>query len=653
MEKKAVVFAGTSEGRKIGQLLAKNGVSVHLCLATEYGGSLIEKDENLHLHIGRLEALEMEGLLKELLPEIVVDATHPYASQVTENVRNVCQKLNLPYLRMARAESEKRDAIYLSSTEEAVDFLNKTSGNVLLTTGSKELSAFVGVEDYENRLYARVLSLPSVVESCHKLGFRGKHLICMQGPFSTALNKAMMEEVGADYLVTKESGNAGGFEEKYQAVVELKKKMIIIGRPFEEDGLSYEECIKSLEERFNFRAKQEIRLVGIGMGDGGSLTKAGREAIEEADLLLGARRMVEGIKSAGQEVFISYNAKEIADYIKGHPQYEKIAIVLSGDLGFYSGAKSLLRELKDEAELIPGIASPVYFASRLKMPWQDFYLTSLHGKETSIISHIQRHEKVFALVGEEDRIGKVCRELYDYGMGDIAVSIGENLSYENEKISRDFAQNLVDCKTESLSVVLFENPKAKDFISYGSIADEEFLRDKVPMTKAEIRSLSLAKLRLSKDALVYDVGAGSGSVSIEMAKVVEEGLVYAIEKNELALELMEKNRKKFACDNMEIVSGLAPEVMEVLPAPSHVFIGGSSGNLKEIIACILKKNQKVRVVMNAITLETVAEAMDCLKIFDVEDVDIVAVSVGKSKSVGRYHMMMGQNPVYIISFQGR
>ena len=184
------------------------------------------------------------------------------------------------------------------------------------------------------------------------------------------------------------------------------------------------------------------------------------------------------------------------------------------------------------------------------------------------------------------------------------------------------------------------------------LEDEAFLRDKVPMTKSEVRSISLSKLQLTEDAVVYDVGAGTGSVSIEIALQAAEGEVYAIEKKEEAAALLEKNKRKFAADHLHIIRGLAPEALADLPAPTHVFIGGSSGNLKEILEAVLAKNPHVRIVINAIALETVAEALDCLKTLPVKETDVAAVSVAKAKELGRYHMMMGQNPVYVISCTG-
>ena len=176
------------------------------------------------------------------------------------------------------------------------------------------------------------------------------------------------------------------------------------------------------------------------------------------------------------------------------------------------------------------------------------------------------------------------------------------------------------------------------------------------MTKTEVRTVSLAKLRLSKDAICYDIGAGTGSVSVEMALRAADGEVYAIEKKEDALALLNENRQKFALDHMHIIPGTAPEALEELPAPTHAFIGGSSGNMKEIIELLIKKNPWVRIVINCITLETVGEALACIRELEKQENcqcenEVVQLCVSRSRNIGRYHMMMGENPIYIITVQ--
>ena len=229
--------------------------------------------------------------------------------------------------------------------------------------------------------------------------------------------------------------------------------------------------------------------------------------------------------------------------------------------------------------------------------------------------------------------------------------VGENLSYENEKIFAKPASELTEYKGDPLSVICAVNENAGTRLETHGIRDEEFIRGKAPMTKEEVRTVSLSKLRLQKDSVCYDVGAGTGSVSVEMALRAWKGQVYAIEKKEDALALLKENKRKFAADNLEIVPGTAPEAMVELPAPTHAFIGGSSGNMNEIIRLLLDKNPEVRIVINCITLETVSEALETAKEFGFEENEIVQLSAARSKAIGRYHMMMGENPIYIITLQ--
>lgn len=651
---KAIVFAGTTEGYALCEFLAENRVSVYACAATEYGGSLLQENEFLHVSAGRLKTEDMEELFQKENPEIVLDATHPYAAEVTKNIRTACESAGVLYQRILRPEGEKNsEAIYVESTEEAAAFLSGTEGNIFLTTGSKELAKFTGIPDYKERLFARVLSIPSVIRSCAELGIEGKHLIGMQGPFSAEINEAMLRQFQCSYLVTKDTGLAGGFPEKMEACQRCGVTPVIIGRPLKEEGLSLQDARVFLSKMFGFTLSQKISLVGIGMGAEKTLTLEGKKALNEAELLIGAKRMTEAVQKPGQMVLHEYRSEKIVEYIREHPKYRTVAIALSGDVGFYSGAKKLIDQLDGNVEVICGISSVVYFMSKIGLSWDDAKIVSAHGRNCNLISLIRHNPKVFSILGTEDGVAVLASRLVYYGMGDVTLYVGENLSYENEKIFHDKAANLTEYRGDALSVVTACNEKATPMSAVHGISDGEFLRGKAPMTKEEVRTVSLSKLRLSEDSVCYDVGAGTGSVSVEMALRAWMGQVYAIEKKEDALALLKENKKKFAVDNLVIIPGVAPEAMTELPAPTHAFIGGSSGNMQDIINLLLEKNPKVRIVINCITLETVTEAMNAIRDFGLEDVDIVQLAAARSKSIGRYHMMMGENPIYIISCSGR
>ena len=647
---KVIVFAGTTEGYELCRFLSEHQISVYACAATEYGGKALTETPYLHIHTGRLSREEMEAFFLKEEPNFVLDATHPYAAEVTDNIKSACEKTGFFYQRVLREQGRQAEkAVYVESTEAAAEFLNTTEGNVLLTTGSKELKKFLGVKDYKERLYARVLSLPSVMEECSAAGFEGKHLIGMQGPFSRELNEAMLRQFHCRYLVTKDSGKAGGFQEKIDAAFSCGAIPVIIGRPLKEEGLSLVECKKWLSQKFGFSLKPQITLLGIGMGSRDTLTIEGEKALEKAELLIGARRIADSVKMPHHTVVYEYDSEKILKCIEENSQYEHIVIALSGDVGFYSGAKKLLHNLGEDTRVICGISSVVYFMAKAGLSWDDAKIVSAHGRNCNLVSLICHSKKVFSILGTKDGISSLAGRLVSYGMGDVLLYVGENLSYENEKIFVKPAKELVSYEGDALCVVCAYNENASELMSTHGIKDECFIRGKAPMTKEEVRTVSLMKLGLSEDSVCYDVGAGTGSVAVEMALRAHQGKVYAIEKKEDALALILENKKKFAADNLEIVGGCAPEAMEELPVPTHAFIGGSSGNLKDIIRLLLNKNPEVKIVINCITLETVGEAMEAIREFDFQEKDIVQMSVSRSKEVGRYHMMMGENPIYIFT----
>lgn len=658
-----LIFAGTSEGRAVAEFLNERKQRARVCVATEYGESLLPQGEYLTISHQRMDREQMEALMTAMGPDsLVIDATHPYAVQVTENIRQACTATGVSYLRLIRhSQKAAGDAVYVKDTAEAVEYLKSTQGDILVTTGSKELEAFCALPDYKNRVYARVLSLPQVAASCAALGFEGKHLICMQGPFSRELNVAMIRQLQTRFLVTKESGAAGGFLEKCLAAQDTGSRLVIIGRPRREEGMTLTEGLKTLASRLKITPPEsdpaeeiprKITLVGIGMGTADTLTEEGKRELSQAQLLIGARRMLEKTAQPGQAVYAAYKPEEIRDYLAAHPEYRRVAIALSGDVGFFSGAKKLVEVLQDQVQICCGISSLVYFCGRLHTCWEDVMPVSVHGRQRNIPGLLRQHSRIFAIVGTDSGAGEICRTLSQCGMGDVQVAVGERLSYQDEKITRGTATQLSDLKTDPLSVILLENPAAADPVVTHGIPDDAFVRDRIPMTKEEVRSVSLSKLRLTRGARIWDVGAGTGSVSVEMARMAVDGMVYAVEKKEEAAALIEKNREAFGLCNLQVIRGCAPEALTSLPAPTHVFIGGSSGNLREIMELILEKNPGARIVINCITLETMAESLQCIGDLPVEDVDIAQITAARGKVAGPYHLMMGQNPVTVISCTG-
>ena len=268
-----------------------------------------------------------------------------------------------------------------------------------------------------------------------------------------------------------------------------------------------------------------------------------------------------------------------------------------------------------------------------------------------MIRSVSRNRKSFILTGGDNNAADVIKKLHEYGMESLRLAVGEKLSFADERIIKGTTAELLDQEFDSLSVIYAENDEADKTVRTG-INDDEFIRGNVPMTKSEVRAISMSKLSVSPDSVVWDVGAGTGSVSIECALSAYEGEVFAVEKNPEATALLKENAYKFRTDNIHIIEGSAPEALEDLPAPTHVFIGGSSGNLKQIISLILSKNKDAVIVVNTVTLETQAEVSECVKYFGFGEFEAVSAEISRSRKAGSYNLMTALNPVWIFRMRG-
>ena len=394
-----------------------------------------------------------------------------------------------------------------------------------------------------------------------------------------------------------------------------------------------------------------VNIVGIGPGNPKLLTGAAREAIEQSTILIGDKRMLANFAS-GKRTYDTIKTAEICK-ICGEADEDKdvVSVLVSGDVGFFSLAKTISGKLPDcECVRYCGISSLVYFAQLLEMSWDDAKIVSMHGRKQNFIEAVAHNKKVFALTGGENSPQALCAKLCAHGLGGVTVYVGENLSYDDEKVTCLTAEEGAEKTFGSLSVMMIINDDAKALAhNVHGLSDDLFIRSKVPMTKQEIRAVSVSKLMPQETDVIYDIGAGTGSCSIEFALQAKRGMVYAFERNPEALELIEKNKELFGVENLTVVAGEASEKLEAMPVPDCVFIGGSGGNLCKMLDCIYSKNANCRVVVNAITVETLIEVVEYYKQREGYALDIVNVFAARAKKLGAYNLMMSQNPVYIMT----
>lgn len=694
--KKVLVFAGTTEGRELAELLADSNIKCSVCVATDYALELMN-DKRLDVHCGRLTEEEMEVLMRDGKFDVVVDATHPYAQIVSQNVRQAADMESISLIRLRRStESAEEGFVSFKTHEECSAWLSFQTGNILLTTGSKDLGSYAKNETIKNHLFVRVLPGEESIRLCTANGITGRQIIAMQGPFSAQMNECILREYSIDWMVTKISGHAGGFEEKVEAAKKAGVGVCAILPPSEnvcQTEISGDERKSSmyicenvydtakklellLKEDILSKRSRKIILSGIGMGSTDGMTREAYHAFEEAEVIFGAERMLENLPGKGVKVPY-YRADDIISYLIEHPQYTKVAAAFSGDSGFYSGAQSMKKALeeanekgilKSETTILPGISSVSALAARFGVSWNDAVLASIHGRRTNVVNLVRKNTKVFLLLSGKNDFEMLVNKFREAEINHVKISAGYRLSYPDEKLFTfyldEFETKLFDLQ-EGVYTCLIENEDCEEQILTPGIDDEIFSRTKVPMTKNEVRVLSISRLELTKNAVVYDVGSGTGSVSIECARLSPDIFVFAIEQKEEAANLTKENAVRLGLsDQIVVINKKAPEGFEELPTPTHVFIGGSSGALSDILSAIQKKlivkentkgktdkaSKGVRVVINAVSLETIAQITKLIQMYPVKHVQLTQIQASRAHKLGSYNLMQAQNPVLIASF---
>lgn len=395
-----------------------------------------------------------------------------------------------------------------------------------------------------------------------------------------------------------------------------------------------------------------VTLIGMGSGTPELLTAQGLAALQSADLIIGAKRLLEHLPTGCTENRKAlYKPENILSCLSEYPA-ANAALLYSGDTGFYSGASKLLPMLRAfgiSAQVLPGISSVQLLSAAIGRPWQDWKLVSAHGCACDPAAECLTAggRPVFFLTGGTETPATLCAKLADAGLGDAHAIIGENLGTPQEHLAFGTAQTLSSNACAPLSVLLIEHTVLPARRTPG-FPDDAFIRGEVPMTKQEVRAAALAKLAVRPTDTLWDVGAGTGSVSVELALAAPRGHVYAVECAPDACALIRQNREKFHAYNLSLIEGTAPQVLADLPAPDAVFIGGTKGSMAEVVDAALAKNPNARLCISAIALETLSAAITALAAHG-QTAEVTQLAVSRTRPAGKLHLLMANNPIFLIT----
>lgn len=390
---------------------------------------------------------------------------------------------------------------------------------------------------------------------------------------------------------------------------------------------------------------RKIKILGCGLS-ANTLTAQVNEALQWAELCLGAPRLLRDFAPPSSIRIEAYLAKDV-ERILAERKETKVAILLSGDSGFYSACRQILPVLSEEqVEVLPGISSLSYFFAKLRRPWQGVKLLSCHGRDANLADSVRRNASTFVLTS--GNVSQLMEELARTGLGHCEVHVGENLGLAQERIRSASAEELIGQEFPSLTVLLIDHPHPDRTFRTG-IEDHAFSRGEVPMSKAETRAIILSKLRLSPGDIALDLGCGSGSVTVEMALQAYEGRVIAVDQNPEALALTQINSRKFRLGNVETMEGDMLDCLDRIERFDKVFIGGGGPDrVPPLLRKIWQKNPRARVVASALLLETVHALVQGFQ-EQGADYELVQIGMSRAKRFSERHGMIAENPIFIIS----
>jgi len=397
--------------------------------------------------------------------------------------------------------------------------------------------------------------------------------------------------------------------------------------------------------------QQKIFLVGAGIAGWEGFGSRALEVVDKSEVLIGHQRHLDIFPDFRGTKMVLGGLSELLDFLKD--TRKKVTLLASGDPTFFGISRFLLRNLpKERIEIFPNVTSMQYAFARIKEPWDDAIFVSAHGRGMhAAVDRIVSVEKACVLTDSINTPAAIAAELIERGAEGYEAWLCEDLGLETERFTRTDVRGLLGMEASALNILILiktYEPNLEQYPLIG-IADDEFLTSKKLITRQEVRAVTLAKLQLQDGLVMWDIGAGSGSVSIEASNLMPGGRIFALEHNPQCVSFIAENLKKFCARNVKLMDACAPDGLEELPDPDRVFVGGAGGSLEEIVDMVGRRlKPDGLVVLNAVTLDTLSKSVEFLEDHGFQ-VEVTCVNISKTRKLTEFKLFEAQNPVFIIT----
>ncbi len=642
---KLIIFTATEDGAELVKRCSKDSRFMTDVFILGTNQFKIRSASNTMLFSDEFDPVSVAARIASVRPDFVIDAS-PEDSEISKDIKLISKTSRVRYVRMIGSELKpEHSCIYADNAKHAVRIVNRNKGNVLLTTGTSELPVYSDISAMEQRAFIRLMPDEKAISAAVAVGFSRDNIAVDSPPYTLDSVSELIRKFNIKYLITSE--NAQDILIKEEACL-VNNATLVVVKNAEEDGLTVEAVWSLITES---AVKRNITIVGVGPGGSDYLCVGGAKAIEKCELLVGEERAIRSLELTGKEVKVFSSAREAYEQICSGEATD-ICVAFNGDITLCDEAKELrelLEELDVEVRCIQGVSSVSYLASRLNISWDGIKVAGSSLSVEDMVTAASENRQLFILPEDGRILNDFFKSLVRNGLEKLRICVGSNLTYDDEKIVSGYPEELIKVKFPTLSTVYIENNSFGKPLSIG-LNDKEFIRgESVSMLTSEVRACVISKLELKSGSIVYAVGAGTGSVAVEVGFQLDHGIVYALEQRPSSLNILYSNIHKFNLHNVKVIEGDAKDTMLALPAPDAVYIGGTGGSLKRIIKELMEKGKPMRIVATAHTLENVFDLMRVFKDFSLEGLQICQVSVTKGKILEDSTQLKNNDPVFIIS----
>jgi precorrin-6Y C5,15-methyltransferase (decarboxylating) len=400
--------------------------------------------------------------------------------------------------------------------------------------------------------------------------------------------------------------------------------------------------------------RNKVHIIGVAPEGASSLLPEARRLVNGAEIILGGKRLLDMFPSlAGKKITIRNNLAEVTELISRNLGHKRMVVLASGDPNFYGIARYLTGKLgKDVLEIVPNVSAMQVAFARIKEGWEDAVLVSVHSRPIEdIVEMVRSNNKVGIFTDDEHTPATIAKVLLEHGVDGYRAYVCQNLGRKDEKVIATDLPGLRQIKVSPLNVLILlrEKPEKRQQQIFGIPEASFYRRREGLITKQEVRAVSLAKMCLTDESVLWDIGAGSGAISIEASFLARRGRIFAIEKNQKDIAIIKKNLRKFQVPNVEVVQAFAPDGLDGLPNPTAVFIGGSGGKMEEILDFVCQRLKPGgRIVINIVVLEHLSVAINVLKARGFVP-EVTLVNVARSTGVGELTRFEALNPVFVVT----